>query len=128
MCVCVCVHAWRMAAGSNKRHVTPRLQAEPFPDRVRVFTDERAPLFIGAAEAVDQKAFFNDLANREARTQGAIWVLEYDLHFAPQGAEFFELKALDVAAMEGDVTLRPFEPNEGAAEGRFSGTRFAHHA
>ena len=77
---------------------------------------------------MDQKAFFNDLANREARTQGAIWVLEYDLHFAPQGSEFLELKAQDVAAMEGDAALRLFEPNEGAAEGRFAGTRFAHHA
>ena len=61
------------------------VRVEPdFPQRP---IDHRAPLAVRASEPVDAQAFLDDLADRQARRERAVGVLEDDLHLAPERAQ-----------------------------------------
>src|SRR3546814_7708868 len=67
--------------------------------------DHRLALVPGAAQVMDLQALGNDLADREARAERAIGILEDDLHGAAQRPQVLVAEALDGLAVEADGAL-----------------------
>src|SRR3546814_7099503 len=77
---------------------------------------------------MDLQALGNDLADREARAERAIGILEDDLHGAAQRPQVLVAEALDGLAVEADGALGRQQAKEGEAEGGLAGAALAHDA
>src|SRR4029077_16842803 len=85
--------------------------------RLETDVGERAldqPRLLGlvAGEAVDLDALLDDLADRQARAQAAVGVLEHDLDLAPQRLQLARAQALELAAAKLHRAVRALEPQE----------------
>src|SRR3546814_13186452 len=83
------------------------------PDSVQRGDDHRLALVPGAAQVMDLQALGNDLADREARAERAIGILEDDLHGAAQRPQVLVAEALDGLAVEADGALGRQQATEG---------------
>src|SRR3546814_2165916 len=77
---------------------------------------------------MDLQALGNDLADREARAERALGILEDDLHGAAQRPQVLVAEALDGLAVEADGALGRQQAKEGEAEGGLAGAALAHDA
>src|SRR5215813_488381 len=73
-------------------------------------------LFAPHLRMMHPQAFLDDVGDRHAWTQGAIGILEHDLHVAPERPHGFELQALDGVAEKHDGAVRRDQPQDGEAE------------
>ena len=84
--------------------------------------DALAP-FLLRSNVVDHQRLRNDVANLHARVERGIWILEDDLHFATQLAQFAFAHRRHVAIFKPDLAFRRFDQTKEAATGRrFSAT------
>src|SRR6478609_759012 len=70
------------------------------------------------------QAFFNDVRDRHARRQRAVWILEYDLHVVAEGPHLLELEAFNGMAHEYNRPRGGDQPKDGEPKRGFAGTRF----
>ena len=87
-----------------------------------------APAHRGAGgETVQPQRLAQRLADREARIERGVGILEDDLHVAPQMAQVAATERAHVPAGEADRPRRRFdEPQHHAAGRRLAAARFAH--
>src|SRR4029078_7218621 len=75
---------------------------------------------------LDDQAFFDDLPHRKARRKGAVRVLEYDLHVAPERPHALRIVAVNAVAEIDDRPFARHEPKQGEAERGLARTRLAY--
>src|SRR5690606_2357381 len=100
----------------------PRLRIQPYLQK-RV--DDRLFLLRLVAHAVNAQTFTDDLAYRHTRAQAAEGILKHHLHLPTQRAYFLLTQALQLPALEADITAAGEQPQNGHAQGGFAGTTFA---
>src|SRR3990167_6840231 len=74
----------------------------------------------GFPNPMNFKAFCNNLRNTHARTPRAVRILEDDLHFASQGAQFLPPIVLNFIPMEPNPSLAFFKAKHGHRKSCFS--------
>jgi len=85
--------------------------------------------FLGVAHAVHQQALAHALADRHARVERGIRVLEDDLHVATQRFELAAVQLEHVLALEEHPAAGGRrQAQDGAAHGGLAAARFAHQA
>ena len=72
------------------------------------------------------QTLFNNIGYRHARRQRAVRVLENDLHVVTVRPHLLEFELLDRIAHKHNGAVRRNQTQDGEAERRFTGPRFAH--
>ena len=94
------------------------------------FVEEGGDAGVGvraAGEAVDRERLAQGLPHRHPRVEGAVRILEHDLHAAAQGAQLPGRQREHVAAFEQRGAARRLrQPQQGPRDGGFSAPRLAH--
>ena len=79
------------------------------------------------ADMMDVQAFHHRFADRHARVERGIRILENDLHVAAHDLQFLGLEGEDILAVEMDRAAgRLDQAQHGAPDGGLSAARFAH--
>ena len=97
---------WRCAGAGRRRTRAdsgPGVRIEA--DLLQRGGDARAALVVVELGRLDRQAFLDDLADRHARRQRAVRVLEHDLHVFAQRAHFAAGQPVDALADVGDRAL-----------------------
>nr|WP_236637981.1 hypothetical protein [Mangrovicoccus ximenensis] len=105
-----------------------RITAEMFvaePDQPQQFRDARRPVG-GGQRQVQPERLVEHLADRHARVQRGIRVLEHHLQAAVHARELPRVEPPDIVAVQHDLALRRLDqPHQAARHGRFARTAFA---
>ena len=113
--------ALALAAGELVRIAVLRGGIEA--DLLQRRADALAPLLVAHAGALDEQPFLDDLADRQARRERAVGVLEDDLHLLAQRPHALGVEAVDALADVGDRPLRGDEAQQRQAERGLAGAR-----
>ena len=99
------------------------------PDELEQLLHPLASSALGQHVGVDLVRFTDDVADRHARVQRGVRVLEDDLDVAPKLPHRRALLGVDVDAVEGELARgRLLQPHQHPAEGRLAAARLAHDA
>src|SRR5262249_26157535 len=112
-----------LAAGEFVRIAVPRCRVEA--DLLQRLSHAPVALALRYALRMDLQPLADDVADRHARAQRAVRVLEDDLHVGAERPHLLKAVLLDRFAEEDDPSLGRDQPHQREAERRLAGAGFA---